>query len=108
MRENEEYYQLRPYVRCQTASGEFDVSIHNGGPLDIYYDEKLDEEAANDLSFYLEKKLPYITCVQALQISIYRFTINTDEPEIYWSGNFRNHRAEDQVYKPNHQIEFLL
>ena len=75
MRENEEYYQLRPYVRCQTASGEFDVSIHNGGPLDIYYDEKLDEEAANDLAFYLEKKLPYITGVQALQISIYRFTI---------------------------------
>lgn len=28
MKENEEYYQLRPYVRCQTASGEFDVSIH--------------------------------------------------------------------------------
>ena len=74
MKENEEYYQLRPYVRCQTASGEFDVSIHNGGPLDIYYDEKLDEEAANDLAFYLEKKLPYITGVQALQITIYRFT----------------------------------
>lgn len=107
MRANEEYYQLRPYVRCQTASGEFDVSIHNGGPLDIYYDEKLDEEAANDLAFYLEKKLPYITGVRALQISIYRFTINTDEPEIYWSANFRNHRAADQVYKPNHKIEFL-
>lgn len=108
MKENEEYYKLRPYVRCQTASGEFDVSIHNGGPLDIYYDEKLDEDAANDLAFYLEKKLPYISGIQALQISIYRFTINTDNPEIYWSGKFKNHRAKEQVYKSNHKIEFLL
>lgn len=99
------YYTLRPKVFCKREKETFERSLEPSGQLGIYLQAKMTKTEASDLVFYLEHKMPYISGVDALSLTIYRG--EAQRGDIFWSGTFHNYLAPVQKYRDNSFIEFL-
>lgn len=96
---------LRSEVFCERNGKSFERTLEPSGQLGIYLQEKMTRDEASDLVFYLERKMPYISGVDALSFTIYQD--DTQRRDVFWSGTFHNCLAPVQKYRADSFIEFL-